>query len=62
METLITNLTVGEFIRKNKISMNETHEPSYYGDFWGEDEFGTSHLSLLDQDGNAVSSTNTINF
>jgi len=58
---LIKDLKTGEKIRKNKILLNQTHDPSYYGGFWGADDFGTSHTSILDGDGDAVSTTNTIN-
>ena len=57
---LIKDLKTGEKIRK-KIFLNETHDPSYYGGFWGADDFGTSHTSILDASGDAVSTTNTIN-
>lgn len=61
LNTHVTNLTVGEVLRK-KIKMNETHGPLYYGDHWTNDGgHGTSHTSILAENGDAVAGTNTIN-
>ena len=58
---LIKNKKFAEHIRKNKISLTKTHDPSYYGGFWGKDDFGTSHTSVLAKNGDAVSATATVN-
>ena len=55
------NSTIASSIRQNKIWLNATHLPSYYGGSWGEDDFGTSHLAVLAENGDAVSCTTTIN-
>ncbi|XP_061555204.1 glutathione hydrolase 5 proenzyme-like [Phycodurus eques] len=47
---------------RRMISSNGTHPPSYYSDFRPPpDDTGTSHVSVLDEDGLAVSATSTIN-
>lgn len=48
-------------IRK-KISANGTHENDYYANSNPPlDRFGTTHVSVMDEDGLAVSATSTIN-
>ena len=59
---MMKNLTIGKQIRENKLTLNMTHPSSYYGGDWGEDDFGTSHLSLLAENGDAVAATATINY
>ncbi|XP_041667015.1 glutathione hydrolase 5 proenzyme isoform X1 [Cheilinus undulatus] len=49
-----------DHIRK-MISSNRTHENSYYNVKPSTDHFGTTHVSVLDEDGLAVSATSTIN-
>eukprot|EP00794_Sanderia_malayensis_P013928 gene13928-15380_t len=56
------NSTVADLIRKNKIKMDKTFNASYYGGYYGTDDFGTSHVSVLAKNGDAVSVTGTINF
>ena len=51
----------------SQIDYNRTHEPDYYTDPLVIPDrvaydYGTTHLSVLDQDGNAVSATITLNF
>jgi len=48
----------------NKINDTQTFDdPSYYGTFgFNPDDYGTSHISVLDSDGLAVSLTTTINY
>ena len=58
----MTNLEIGKKIRENRLTLNETHKPSYYGGYWGKNDVGTSHTSLLAENGDAVSSTVTINY
>ncbi|XP_066928254.1 glutathione hydrolase 1 proenzyme-like isoform X1 [Clytia hemisphaerica] len=58
---IIKDLQTGVKIRQNKIRLNETHNSSYYGGFWGKDDFGTSHTSILTKEGDAIATTNTIN-
>lgn len=45
-----------------KIDREQTHQPGYYADEFGEiKDYGTTHLSVLDRDGMAVSVTDTVN-
>lgn len=46
---------------KKKIFSNCTHENSYYNISPSSDRFGTTHVSVIDKDGLAVSATSTIN-
>ncbi|KAF6716544.1 Gamma-glutamyltransferase 5 [Oryzias melastigma] len=47
---------------RNMISPNYTHENTYYNNVEpAPDNFGTTHVSVLDQNGLAVSATSTIN-
>ena len=58
----MTNQTFAELLRQ-KIWNNQTHSnASYYGNFQLEKDHGTSHLSILSPDGDAVALTSTINF
>ena len=59
----MTNKTIAEDIARNWIQINMTHPAQYYGDNKDNDkEGGTSHVSVLAENGDAVSGTNTINF
>ena len=59
----MTNETFAELLRQ-KIWDNQTHSnASYYrGNFHFEEDYGTSHLSVLSPNGDAVGLTSTINF
>lgn len=62
---IIENLLSRNYLSKivSKINDNHTHDSSYYephDDF--VDEFGTSHLSVLASNGDAVSITSSINY
>ncbi|KAL9289695.1 putative aminoacyltransferase, Glutathione hydrolase [Arabidopsis thaliana] len=47
---------------KSKINDEKTFDPKYYGGKWGQiKDHGTSHLSIIDSERNAVSMTSTIN-
>ncbi|XP_034565813.1 glutathione hydrolase 5 proenzyme [Notolabrus celidotus] len=46
---------------RDMISSNSTHNNSYYNVKPSSDHFGTTHVSVLDEDGLAVSATSTIN-
>nr|CAA89206.1 gamma-glutamyl transpeptidase [Arabidopsis thaliana]prf//2124427C gamma-Glu transpeptidase [Arabidopsis thaliana] len=47
---------------KSKINDQKTFDPKYYGGMWNQiDDHGTSHLSIIDRERNAVSMTSTIN-
>ncbi|XP_025091563.1 LOW QUALITY PROTEIN: glutathione hydrolase 1 proenzyme-like [Pomacea canaliculata] len=57
----MTSPEVGQEIRA-KISDDHTHDIPYYEpSFFNKNEQGTSHLSVLDGEGNAVAITTTIN-
>jgi len=46
-----------------KIDDSRTHNLSYYGDYFAKNEgYGTAHLSVLAENGDAASSTCTINY
>ncbi len=46
-----------------KISDDQTHETRFYTELLNiKEEDGTTHVSILDDNGDAVSSTSSINF
>jgi len=62
---LVSNLT-SDFLAQSvysKVNDSQTiDDPFFYGgDFWIPDDHGTSHTSILAQNGDAVSVTSTIN-
>ncbi|KAI5100081.1 glutathione hydrolase 1 proenzyme [Silurus meridionalis] len=57
----IISQSYGDSIRK-KITDNTTQNESYYEpEYFLPENHGTSHISVLDKDGNAVAATSTIN-
>lgn len=46
---------------RSSISDDKTHEPQYYNFSPSVDGVGTTHVSVLAEDGSAVSVTSTIN-
>ncbi|RDY07016.1 Glutathione hydrolase 1, partial [Mucuna pruriens] len=49
-------------VLKNDINDNKTFGPSHYGDKWGQIyDHGTSHISIIDPERNAISMTTTVN-
>ena len=57
----MTSPKVGHNIRE-KITDDTTHDPSYYGiDVQLSSDKGTTHVSILAENGDAVSATHSIN-
>jgi gamma-glutamyltranspeptidase/glutathione hydrolase len=46
---------------RRRIGAATTHPPGWYGEYLGASDAGTSHLSVVDGDGNAVACTTSIN-
>lgn len=64
MEELVANLTSQDYADslRAQITDDSTHDTEYYGpSFTIVEDSGTSHISVVDQFGNAVSITSTIN-
>ncbi|XP_052805945.1 glutathione hydrolase 1 proenzyme-like isoform X2 [Mya arenaria] len=64
VKQLVANLTSPEYIDSihKQIWDNQTHPFMYYGPtFYHDNKTSTAHLSIIDQCGNAVSVTSTIN-
>ena len=48
---------------RSKINDDRTHDNvSYYAQFFSQADIGTTHISVLAENGDAVSVTTTINF
>ncbi|XP_039136275.1 glutathione hydrolase 3-like [Dioscorea cayenensis subsp. rotundata] len=61
-ESLMLSSSFAEKIR-HKILDNTTFDPSYYLDRWNQlDDHGTSHVSIVDAERNAVAMTSTVNY
>ncbi|KAG2242356.1 hypothetical protein Bca52824_095803 [Brassica carinata] len=61
---VVSDMLSPEFAKdlKKKINDDKTFDPKYYGGIWNQiDDHGTSHLSIIDRERNAVSMTSTIN-
>lgn len=57
----MTNASFTEELRK-KIDDDKIHNVSYYGGYYSDwNDEGTTHLSVLSKDGDAVALTATIN-
>lgn len=65
-DALVKNLTSIEYaneIRKRIDDARTHNEPGYYGEHFGAaDDHGTAHISILAPNGDAISSTGTINY
>uniref|UniRef100_A0A158R5X6 Gamma-glutamyltranspeptidase 1 n=1 Tax=Syphacia muris TaxID=451379 RepID=A0A158R5X6_9BILA len=61
--TIAKHIASGEYASKIKSLITETSHPSEYygGDFEPLEDSGTTHISVIDSEGNAVSVTSTIN-
>lgn len=64
LQTLLKNMTSNHFAEyiRGRITDNMTHKTAYYDpSFYNTETYGTSHLSVLAANGDAVSVTSTIN-
>ncbi|XP_063345836.1 glutathione hydrolase 5 proenzyme-like [Pelmatolapia mariae] len=62
-DKMAKNLTEDSFAdsKLSLISSEKTHDPQYYGDTSHMDSIGTTHVSVVAEDGSAVSVTSSIN-
>ena len=61
---VVSNMTSDSFAEnlRQKIFDNSTHNVSYYGGFYSDwNDGGTTHLSVVSKEGDAVAVTSTIN-
>ena len=54
---------LGDELRTKYIQDDRTHnKTSYYGRYFSDADYGTTHLAILAENGDAVSVTSTINY
>ncbi|XP_033127913.1 glutathione hydrolase 1 proenzyme-like [Anneissia japonica] len=63
VKELVKKMTSKKYAKEFQQKISEyTHNISHYGHFFGNaEDYGTSHLSVVDEDGMAVAMTSTIN-
>jgi gamma-glutamyltranspeptidase/glutathione hydrolase/leukotriene-C4 hydrolase len=64
LQTVINKMTSPAFTEelRQKINDHKIHNVSYYGGFYSDwNDHGTTHLSVLSKEGDAVAVTSTIN-
>ncbi|XP_022108892.1 gamma-glutamyltranspeptidase 1-like isoform X2 [Acanthaster planci] len=63
VKEIIANMTSQSYADalRAAIDDNQTNDPSYYTAYYYQPDGGTSHLSIVDTHGNAVSATSSIN-
>ncbi|WZZ84646.1 hypothetical protein YC2023_113225 [Brassica napus] len=64
MMLVVSDMLSPEFAKdlKKKINDDKTFDPKYYGGMWNQiDHHGTSHLSIIDRERNAVSIATSVN-
>ena len=60
--TLAANITSSQWADAIRARITDrAHDPAYYGGSFSRSDHGTAHISVLDEKGNAMSTTSTIN-